>query len=86
MFSPNLSLMAVHDCLQAMQPLELLGMQLLQNHTPTVLMPTGIAREQLVAAVTELVDYSGRCASALRQLSDLAAIPLLTVPTLEYGL
>ena len=86
MFSHSLTTTALHDCLQRLKPVELLGMQLLQTHMSTALPMTGVARDSVVAAVTELMDYSERCAATLQQLTRLQAVPLQGIMTLEFGL
>ena len=86
MFGQSLTRRALHDCLQALKPVNLLGTELMQRHSPTSLRPAGIPRDQLVTAVTELVDYSGRCADVLTRLTRLHAVPLRDIMTLEYGL
>lgn len=85
MFSTTLTLNAIHDCLSGLPPVDLLGMRLMQTQPVSGLFPTQVAREQLVAAVSELVAYGTRCRQALSGLRDLSSVPLTTL-TLEYGL
>ena len=86
MFNQIQTISTLHDSLVSLKPVELLGIQLLRQHEPASLRPAGIARDPLVAAVTELVEYGGRCAEALNRLARLHAVPLMGVMTLEYGL
>lgn len=85
MFETTLALNAIHDCLRGLPPANLLGTRLFQAQPANGLFPTQVAREQLVTAVSELVDYGTRCRQALSGLRNLSAVPL-TTPMLEYGL
>ena len=76
----------LRDCLVAAAPLDLLGMRLLQTCPQPGLYPTDLPRETLKEAVSEIVDYTGRCTAVARRLSHLAPIPLITIELLEYGL
>ena len=71
----------LRDCLAETPPLDLLGMQLLGEPSPT-----DIPRETLVDAVSEIVDYTENCAATARRLSHLAPIPVTTLLLAEFGL
>ena len=91
MFNSGMTVETLRDCLVAATPLDLLGMRLLQQcleqaRPLTGLYPTDLPRETLKSAVSEIVDYTGRCTAVARRLSHLAPIPLTTIEILEYGL
>ncbi len=72
-------------CLSSIAPVELKGMGLLREQPHLITGTARLPRETLVEAVTELVTYTGRCAAAARQLTNLTPIPLLTASVLEFG-
>jgi hypothetical protein len=74
------------DVLCELSPLDLLGMRLLQTCPQPGLSPTDLPRETLKEAVSEIVDYTGRCTAVARRLSHLAPIPLITIEILDFGL
>lgn len=86
MFNSGMTVESLRDCLAATAPVDLLGMRLLKACPQPGLYPTDLPRETLKAAVSEIVDYTGRCAAAARRLSHLAPIPLTTLACLEFGL
>ncbi|MBZ0292439.1 MAG: hypothetical protein K8L99_07700 [Anaerolineae bacterium] len=86
MFNSGMTVETLRDCLAATDPVNLLGMRLLKTCPQTGLYPTDLPRETLKEAVSEIVDYTGRCTAAARRLSHLAPIPLTTLPILEFGL
>ena len=86
MFNSGMTVETLRDCLAATAPVDLLGMRLLKACPQPGLYPTDLPRETLKEAVSEIVDYTGRCAAAARRLSHLAPIPLTTLPILEFGL
>lgn len=86
MFNSGMTVESLRDCLAATAPVDLLGMRLLKACPQPGLYPTDLPRETLKKAVSEIVDYTGRCAAAARRLSHLAPIPLTTIPILEFGL
>ncbi len=92
MFNTGMSVDILRDCLVAAAPLDLLGMRLLQTCPQPGLYPlvsgteTHFPRETLKEAVSEIVDYTGRCTAVARRLSHLKAIPLTTIEILEFGL
>ncbi len=92
MFNAGMTVETLRDCLVAAAPLDLLGMRLLQACPQPGLYPlisgtkTRFPRETLKEAVSEIVDYTGRCAAVARRLSHLAPIPLTTIEILEFGL
>ncbi len=86
MFGTGITVESLRDCLAATAPVDLLGMRLLKACPQPGLYPTDLPRETLKAAVSEIVDYTGRCAAAARRLSHLAPIPLTTIACLEFGL
>lgn len=75
---------ALHECLDTLAPLELMGMTLLRSSHQ--LFPTGLPRTTLREAVAELVAYTERCAKTVAQLMTLSPIPLAAVSVMEYGL
>jgi hypothetical protein len=85
----TLTLTSLRDCLAQVEPVTLLGMELLKQgslHPQVGWFPTGIARSQMIEAVTELVGYTRRSAYAATQISHLAAVPLTSLQLMEYGL
>jgi hypothetical protein len=86
MFSAGMTSDALRECLAATDPIDLLGMRLLRTCPQPGLYPLDIPRETLKKAVSEIVDYTGRCAAAARRLSHLAPIPVTTIQLLEFGL
>ena len=86
MFNSGMTVEILRDCLAATAPVDLLGMRLLKACPQPGLYPTDLPRETLKEAVSEIVDYTGRCAAAARRLSHLAPIPLTTLACLEFGL
>lgn len=87
MFETGFSLEALRTCLAELQPVELKGMTLLRECRPLGrFLPTGLPREVIGEAVTEIVGYTQRCQRAVEQLSSLRAISLTTFAVVEYGL
>ncbi len=89
MFDAGLTLTSLRDCLAQIEPVQLLGMELLKQnstHPQRQWFPAGIPRNQLVDAVTELVGYTRRCAYAAEQISQLTSVPLTSVIIVEFGL
>ncbi len=89
MIGAGLTLTSLRDCLAQIEPVKLLGMELLQQHSTHPQgswFPTGIPRSQMVEAVTELVDYTRRCAYAAGQIRQLASVTLTSIQIMEYGL
>ena len=86
MFNTGMTVDALRDCLAATDPVDLLGMRLLKTCPQPGLYPTDLPRETLKEAVSEIVEYTGRCAAVARHLSHLAPIPLTTIAILEFGL
>jgi len=86
MFGSPLGLDDLRACLASIATVELKGMGLLREQPHFIAGSSRIPRPQLVEAVTEIVAYTGRCATAARQLANLTPIPLLTVSILEFGL
>ena len=89
MFDAGLTLISLRDCLTKIEPVQLLGMELLKQHSSNPQrqwFPVGIPRNQLVDAVTELVGYTRRCAYAAEQISQLTSVPLTSVIIVEFGL
>ena len=76
----------LHECLASIVPIELEGMRLLKEWPHFLFGSEPIPREQLVEAVTELIDYTGRCAAASTALAGLAPVPLTAATVLEFGL
>ena len=89
MFDAGLTLTSLRDCLTHIEPVQLLGMELLKQHSAHPQgqwFPTGIPRNQMVDAVTELVGYTRRCAYAAEQINQLTSVPLTAIALLEFGL
>lgn len=85
----TLTLTSLQDCLAQVEPVKLLGMELLKQgsvHPQAHTFPTGISRNQRVAAVVELVHFTRRCAYATRQVGNLTSVPLVSVPIVEFAL
>jgi hypothetical protein len=89
MFGAGLKLTSLRECLAQVEPVKLLGMELLKQGSTQPQgswFPTGIPRSQMVEAVTELVGYTRRCTYAALQISQLASVPLTSLQLMEYGL
>jgi hypothetical protein len=86
MFSSGMTLDSLRVCLAATDPVDLLGMRLLRACPQPTLFPTDIPRDVLKDAVSEIVEYTGRCMATARRLSHLTPIPLTTIDILEFGL
>ena len=98
MIDAGLTVSGLRDCLAGIPPIELKGMALLrQSKSPErppqgqifpqpAREPSGIPREAIVEAVTELIAYTERCRRAAQQLATLAPIPLTAFSILEYGI
>ena len=89
MFDAGLTLTSLRDCLAQIEPVQLLGMELLKQHSTHPQrhwFPIGIPRNQMVDAVTELVGYTRRCAYAAGQINQLTSVPLTAIALLEFGL
>jgi hypothetical protein len=71
---------------EQLEPADLLGMRLLAGQPHLVSAPGTIPRDQLIAAVTEIIAYTERCARAAGSLSGLRPIPLTTLSIAEFGL
>ncbi len=89
MFDAGLTLTSLRDCLTQIEPVQLLGMELLKQHSAhpqRQWFPAGIPRNQMVDAVTELVGYTRRCAYAAGQISQLTSVPLTFISIVEFGI
>jgi hypothetical protein len=89
MFDAGLTLTSLRDCLTQIEPVQLLGMELLKQHSThpqRQWFPAGIPRKQMVDAVTELVGYTRRCAYAAEQISQLTSVPLTFISIVEFGI
>ena len=89
MFDAGLTLTSLRDCLTQIEPVRLLGMELLKQHSAHPQgqwFPAGIPRNQLVDAVTELVSYTRRCAYAAEQIGQLTSVPLTFISIVEFGI
>jgi hypothetical protein len=79
----QMSVQALRDTLAQVEPVNLLGVRLLEAHpTPTT---TSIPREMLKEAVSELIAYTQTCQDLAQNLRQLKPIPLGIV-LWEYGL
>lgn len=81
---PGFTLDALHECLDTLAPVELMGMTLLRSSPQ--FFPTGLPRNTLREAVAELVAYTERCVKTVAQLVTLSPIPLAAMSVVEYGL
>lgn len=92
MFTAGITAHILREYLAATAPVDLLGMRLLQAHPHPGLYPlvsdsdTRLPHETLKEAVSEIVDYTGRCAAAAQRLSHLAPIPVRCIQIVEFGL
>ena len=89
MFDAGLTLTSLRDCLTQIEPVQLLGMELLKQHSAHPQghwFPSDIPRNQMVDAVTELLGYTRRCAYAAEQINQLTSVPLTAIALLEFGL
>ena len=87
MFDSGMTVETLRACLAATDPVDLLGMRLFRTCPQPGLYPTtDLPRETVKQAVSEIVDYTGRCAAAARRLSHLAPVPATTICVLEFGL
>jgi hypothetical protein len=87
MFEAGFSLDSLRATLVQLPPVELKGMVLLRQHHPVgQFFPSGLPREVVAEAVTEIVGYTQRCQCSVHQLSELAAVPLTAFAIVEYGL
>ena len=89
MFDAGLTLTSLRDCLTQIEPVQLLGVELLKQHSTHPQgqwFPTGIPRNQMVDAVIELVGYTHCCAYAAEQINQLTSVPLTAIALLEFGL
>jgi hypothetical protein len=79
----QMSVQALRDTLAQVEPVNLLGVRLLEAHpTPTT---ASIPREMLKEAVSELIAYTQTCQDLAQNLRQLKAIALGIV-LWEYGL
>jgi hypothetical protein len=86
MFGSALGLEDLRACLASIASVELKGMGLLREQPHLIASSSRVPRPQLIEAVTEIVAYTGRCAAAARQLTNLTPIPLISATILEFGL
>jgi hypothetical protein len=84
------SLDTLTDVLNDLPPLELHGMHLLKQVRPTSgsFFPslTGIHRDKLRQATTELITYTNHCHQMRSRLSDLQPVPITSFTIVEFGL
>ncbi|MBN1121800.1 MAG: hypothetical protein JXJ17_12030 [Anaerolineae bacterium] len=86
MFS-GLSSTALKDILSSVEPVELKGVALLRQYTPTSsLIPTAATSDELVEATIEIIDYTRACEASLRRLTGLRPIPVTGTSIEEYSL
>jgi len=82
----DLTLETLVDCLTGLEALELQGTVLLREHRPTgAWFPSGLPRDQVQAAVEEIIAYTEACSATARLLANVPPIPLLTAPV-AFGL
>ncbi len=87
MFDAGFSLEGLRACLAELPAVELKGMALLRERRPLgPFFPTGLPREVIADAVTEIVGYTQRCQHAVEQLTALTSVPLTAFAIVEYGL
>jgi hypothetical protein len=71
---------------EQLEPLELKGMGLLREQPRLIAGFSSLPRRQIVEAVTEIVAYTGRCATAARSLASLTPVPLMNAIVWEFGI
>jgi hypothetical protein len=71
---------------EQLEPLELKGMGLLREQPRLIAGFASLPRRQIVEAVTEIVAYTGRCATAARSLASLTPVPLMNAIVWEFGI
>lgn len=86
MFGTEFDFTKLRECLLDIEQVELKAMRLLQGQPQLTTGGGQVPRDQLIDAVTEIVEYTNRCANAAHQLADLAPMPILTVSMMEFGL
>ena len=86
MFDTGMTADELRTCLAATDPVDLLGMRLLQTCPQPGLYPTDLPPETIKQAVSEIVDYTRRCNAVTRRLSHLAPVPVTSLTLLEFGL
>ena len=75
--------------LEALEPIKLKGLDLLQSkqHSSGLLPePATIPRETLRDAVLELISYTDACARTIQRLWDVPPVPLTAFPIVEWAL
>lgn len=88
---PTLSQPDLFACVEALPPLDLLGLSLMRRPLTEAdthrgqWFPTTIPPEQLIAATLELIAYTDRCRAVAHKLADVRPVPC-TLPLLEYPL
>ena len=82
-----ISVQALIACLEALAPVELLGLALLDQHQPVpgTWFPGDVPPDQLVAATVQLIQYGDTCRQVAGKLAALRAVPT-ALPVVEYGL
>ena len=84
------SLDTLTDVLNDLPPLELHGMHLLKQVRPTAgsFFPslTGIHRDELRQATSELITYTNHCHQMGYRLSDLQPVPITSFIITDFGL
>ncbi|MEP7288618.1 MAG: hypothetical protein ABI947_22930 [Chloroflexota bacterium] len=74
-------------CLEALPPLDLLGVALLRQCQPTAggWFPRDVPVEQVIQATVEMVAYGTRSTQASQKLANLRPVPL-NIPVVEFPL
>lgn len=76
----------LRECLMALPPVDLLALRLLSEQPQILVSTNGVARDQLIQAITEMVQYTQTSTAMAEQIGTLPPIPLLDTPILEFGL
>lgn len=76
------------ETLSRVEPVDLLGLELLLQFRPQSpgWFPDAVDTGELVAATTQLIDYTATCRAALRRLQQLPPVPLTDLAVEEFSL
>ena len=88
MYGLKLSGDDLRKCLEALPPVDLLGLALLRQSQPLPAgswVPSNLPAEAVARAAVQFVEYADRCAVAMERLTSLAPASVL-LPITEFGL
>jgi len=79
---------ALVECLSAMPPMTLLGVELLRELRPITgqMLPVGAPADKVLEATLQMIRYADACAQACGRLQSLLSVPLLGVSMVEFCL